>query len=69
MFIVANNDDDGNGYKKANSRCLKLYRTYSISFSSINVGKSLWSGILKDCIKVQRKKKKLLFCVPVLDKT
>ena len=69
MFIVANNDDDGNGYEKVNSRCLKLYRTYSISFSSINVGKSLWSGILKDCIKVQRKKKKLLFCVPVLDKT
>ena len=52
-----------------NSRCLKLYRAYSISFNSSNVGKCFWSWILKDCIKVQEKKRKLLSCVPVLDKT
>ena len=47
----------------------KLYRAYSISFTSSNVGKCFWSWILKDCIKVQEKKRKLLSCVPVLDKT
>ena len=40
-----------------NSRCLKLYRGYSISFYSSNVGELFWSWILKDCIKVQEKKK------------
>ena len=39
------------------SLCLKLNRTYSISFNSSNVGKFFWSWILKDCIKVQKKKK------------
>ena len=43
-----------------NSRCLKLYRTYSISFNSSNVGKFFWSWILKDCIKVQKLKKKVV---------
>ena len=40
-----------------NSRCFKLYRAYSVSFGLSNVGKFLWSRILKDCIKVQEKKK------------
>ena len=40
-----------------NSRCFKLYRAYYISFDLSNVGKFLWSRILKDCIKVQEKKK------------
>ena len=40
-----------------NSRCFKLYRAYSVSFDLSNVGKFLWSRILKDCIKVQEKKK------------
>ena len=44
---------------KVNLRCLKLCRTYSISFNSSNVGKYFWSWILKDCIKVQEKKKKV----------
>ena len=47
----------------------KLYRAYSISFTSSNVGKCFWSWILKDCIKVEEKRRKLLSCVPVLDKT
>ena len=47
----------------------KLYRAYSISFTSSNVGKCFWSWILKDCIKVQEKKRKFLSFVPVLDKT
>ena len=42
------------------SRFLKLYRAYSNSFNSSNVGKSFWSWILKDCIKVQEKKKKVV---------
>ena len=41
----------------------------SISFNSPKVGKVFWSWILEDCIKVQEKKKKVLPCVPVLDKT
>ena len=40
-----------------NSRCFKPYRAYSVSFDLSNVGKFLWSRILKDCIKVQEKKK------------
>ena len=52
-----------------NSHRFKLYRAYSISFTSSNVGKCFWSWILKDCIKVQEKKRKLLSSVPVLDKT
>ena len=45
---------------KMNSRCFKLYRTYSILFNSSNVGKIFWRWILKDCIKVQEKKKKVV---------
>ena len=52
-----------------NSHRFKLYRAYSISLTSSNVGKCFCSLILKDCIKVQGKKRKLLSCVPVLDKT
>ena len=44
---------------KSESRYLKLYCAYSISFNSWNGGKFLWSWILKDCIKVQEKKKKM----------
>ena len=40
---------------KVNSRCLKLYRAYSISFNSSNVGDFFWSWILRDCIEVQEK--------------
>ena len=43
-----------------NLRCFKLYRAYYISFTSSNVGKCFWSWILKDCIKVQEKKKKVV---------
>ena len=52
-----------------NSHRFKPYRAYSILFTSSNVGKCFWSWILKDCIKVQEKKRKFLSCVPVLDKT
>ena len=46
---------------KMNSRYLKLYHAYSISFNSSNVGIILfWSWILKDCIKVQEKKRKVV---------
>ena len=37
------------------------YRTYFITFNLSNVGKIFWSLILKDCIKVQEKKKKVVF--------
>ena len=40
-----------------NSPYFKLYRTYSNSFNSSNVGKFFWSWILRDCIKVQDKEK------------
>ena len=38
------------------SRCLKLYRPYSISCYSPDVGEFFLSSILKGCIKVQEKK-------------
>ena len=54
--------NDGDGYEnvtqKVNSRCLKLNRTYSISFNSS-----------RTVSKFRKSKRKLLFCVPVLDKT
>ena len=40
-----------------NSRCFKLYRAFSILFNSANTGEIFSSWILKDCIKVQGKKK------------
>ena len=42
------------------SRCLKLYRAYSLSFNSSKLGNFFWSWILKDCIEVQKKKKKVV---------
>ena len=47
---LSNNDGDGceNVTKEVNPRCFKLYRAYSISFTSSNVGKCFWSWILKD---------------------
>ena len=45
------------------SRCFKLYRAYSIPFNSSNLGNFFWGSILKDCIKVQKEKKKVVaFC-------
>ena len=60
-------NDDGDGYEnvtwKVNLRCFKLYRAYSISFNSSNFGKFYYSWIVKDCIKVQEEKKKIVvFC-------
>ena len=50
---LSNNDDDDyeNVTWKVNSRCFKLYRAYSISFNSSNVGDFFWSWILKDYIE------------------
>ena len=45
---------------KVNSLYFKLYRAYSNSSNSSNVGTFFWSWILKDCIKVQEKKKKVV---------
>ena len=39
---------------------MALPQTYPISFGSSNVGNFFWSWILKDCIKVQEKKKKVV---------
>ena len=68
MELGSSRSDDGDGYEnvtwKVNAGCFKLYDAYSISFNSSNVhGKCFWSWILKDCIKVQEKKRKLIvFC-------
>ena len=55
--------NDGDGYEnvtwKVKSRYFKIYHAYSISFNSSNVGSFFWSWILKDCIEVQEKKKKV----------
>ena len=66
-------NDDGDGYENVtynvNSRCFKLDRAFSISFSSSNLGNFFWSCILKYCSKVQEKKKKVVVFVHVLHKT
>ena len=57
-------NNNGDGYKnvtlKVKLRCFKFYRAYSILFSSSSVDNFLWSWILKDCIEVQEKKKKVV---------
>ena len=62
----SNNDDDGHedATCKVNSLFLELFLAYSITFNSSNVGKWFWSWILKDCIKVQKKKKRCCFVFP-----
>ena len=58
-----NNDSDvyrENVTLKVKSRCFKLYHAYSISFNSTNVGNFFWSWILKDCIELEEKKKKVV---------
>ena len=61
MHDFNNNDSDGyeSVTQKVHLRCFKLYRAYSILFSSSNIGNFFWSLILKDCIKVQEKKNSL----------
>ena len=44
-------------------------QTLSRLFYLVYFVKCFWSWILKDCIKIQEKKRKLLSCVPVLHKT
>ena len=62
--ILSNNYGDGyENVTSRNSRGFKLYRAYSNSFNSSNVGKFFWSWILKDCIKVQDFKEKESLCV------
>ena len=51
------------------SRYLKLYLAYSISFNSSNAGRFFLEWILKACIKVQEKKKKVVGFVHVFNKT
>ena len=52
------------------SRCFKLDRPYSLSFNSSKLGNFFWSWILKDCIEVQKKEKKVVALpVHVLHKT
>ena len=60
--FISNNDDDRyeNITQKVNSRWFEFYRAYSILFTLSNVGKCFWSWILKDHVKVQEKKKKVV---------
>ena len=57
-------NSEGDGYEnvtyEVESRCVKLYGAYFISFVSSNVGNDFWSLILKLCIKGQEKKEKVL---------
>ena len=61
---LRNNDGDGykNFTKNVKSRFLKLYRAFALSFNSSNVAFFFCSWILKDCIKVQEKKSKVVLC-------
>ena len=59
---LSNNHGDGykNVTKKWKSRCIKLYSACSASFNLSNVGSLFWSRILKDCIEVQERRKKVV---------
>ena len=57
---LSNNDSDGYEnitYELVNSRCLKLYRAYSISFNSSNVGNFLLDLNFKELYQSSRKEK------------
>ena len=60
--FISNHDDDGyeNVIQKVNSCWFKFYRAYSILFTLSNFGKCFWIWILKDCSKVQEKKKRVV---------
>ena len=57
-------NNDGNSYEnvteKANSRCLKLYRVYSISFNSSNAGKFFSELNSKGFYQSSEKEKKVV---------
>ena len=52
---VFKSNNDGDGHQN-----LKVNRAYSILFNSSTFGKCFWSWIMKDCIKVQEKKKRVV---------
>ena len=69
---LSNNDDKGgeNVTQKVNSRCFKLHRSYSNIFNLSNIGDFFGSWIRKECIQVQKnRKRKTLSCVHVRHKT
>ena len=73
LLVESLTTNNGDGQEKVTQKvnlcCLKLYCAYFILFNSSNVGKFFWSWILRDCIKVQEKKKKVMFSgVSNLDK-
>ena len=45
---------------KTSLRCYKFYRTFFILFSSLNVSQRFWTWILKDCIELEEKKKRVV---------
>ena len=53
-------DDGDRDDEKCIRAYFKLFRAYSIAFSSLNVGESFGSWIIKDSIEVQEKKKKVV---------
>ena len=62
---LSNNYGDSyeNVTKKVRSRCVKLHRTYFISFISSNLGEFIESEILKDSTSNQEKKKRVVVLV------
>ena len=46
--------------RKFSLRCYKLYRAFFILFNSLNVSQRFWTWILKDCIEVEEKKKRVV---------
>ena len=55
--------------KNVNLRCLKLYRAYSISFNSSNVGNLFGVKFLRTASYFRKRKGKFMSCVPVPDKS
>ena len=61
--------DSASTPEKVDSRCLKLYRAYSISLDLSNVGNCFVVELQKAVPKFGKRKRKMWFCVHVLYKT
>ena len=60
VIVGSLSNNDGDGYEnvtyEVNSRCLKLYRAYSMLFNSSNVGKFFLDLNIKELYQSSRKK-------------
>ena len=75
FYIIGSlSNNDGDGYEHVTSKvnhAASSFITLILSrlIRQMLAGKFLWRWVPKDCIKVQERKRRLFFCVPILNKT